>query len=186
MIDNVIFKGHCVEIRKNSAGAHFDHLSKTFDSETFSYLATLERSSQRLADHKHCSEHSVCIAYNTNAATYRARHTTDGCTCSMISTPYHDLVRIIRRGGISLISIECITNAAPTHKLRVHSRSATSKYIAISHVWDDGLGNPNENALPLCQVKRLHATLVALQRLFGKDDMCRAFLLLSCCLGDKC
>jgi hypothetical protein len=46
------------------------HLSKIYNSETFSYLATLETSSQRLANHSRCSESSACIAYNTNAATY--------------------------------------------------------------------------------------------------------------------
>ncbi|KAL1641062.1 hypothetical protein SLS58_006334 [Diplodia intermedia] len=29
------------------------------------------------------------------------------------------------------------------------------KYLAISHVWSDGLGNQNGNSLPLCQLKRL-------------------------------
>lgn len=28
-------------------------------------------------------------------------------------------------------------------------------YIAISHVWIDGLGNPNANSLPVCQLARL-------------------------------
>ncbi len=28
-------------------------------------------------------------------------------------------------------------------------------YVAISHVWSDGLGNPNHNSLPFCQIKRL-------------------------------
>ena len=33
-------------------------------------------------------------------------------------------------------------------------------YIAISHVWSDGLGNPNENSLPLCQPEFLYDLLV--------------------------
>ncbi|CAL1698432.1 unnamed protein product [Somion occarium] len=32
----------------------------------------------------------------------------------------------------------------------------TLPYVAISHVWVDGLGNPFENALPRCQLQRLH------------------------------
>ncbi|VUC19908.1 unnamed protein product [Clonostachys rosea] len=30
-----------------------------------------------------------------------------------------------------------------------------TEYIAISHVWSDGLGNPNKNAIPQCQLQRL-------------------------------
>ncbi|KAF2011119.1 hypothetical protein BU24DRAFT_472277 [Aaosphaeria arxii CBS 175.79] len=84
-----------------------EHLSRTYDVNTFSYLASLERSPKRLADHNRCSNYSA---------------------------------------------------------------SMKSKYIAISHVWADGLGNPSENGLPLCQVKRLRANLLKLQRLLVGDD----------------
>lgn len=161
------------------------HLSKTYGSKTFSYLATLERSSQRLADHKRCSETSACIAYNTSTVTYKVRHATGDCTCSTIATPYDDLVRVIRRGGIPLVSIETVTGATSSRKLRVYSRSTASKYIAISHVWADGLGNPGQNGLPLCQIKKLHARLVALQRLFTGDNVSRAFILVSSLLRWK-
>lgn len=155
------------------------HLSKVYKSKTFSYLATLDRSSQRLADHKRCSEHSACIAYSTSTATYQVRHTTDDCTCSMIATPYRDLVKVLRRGGIPLVSIEHVTGATPSHRLRVHSRSAGSKYIAISHVWADGLGNLGQNGLPLCHIEKLHARLLALKRLFKGDDVSKALILAS-------
>lgn len=155
------------------------HLSKTYNYKTFSYLATLERSSQRLVDHKRCLEHSACIAYNTSTVNYKVRHTTDDCICSMIVTPYRDLVQIIRRGRIPLVSIDLVTGATPPYQLRVHSRSATSKYIAISHVWADGLGNPGLNGLPLCQIERLNARLSALQRLMKGDKVSRPFILAS-------
>ncbi|KAB2573394.1 hypothetical protein DBV05_g7943 [Lasiodiplodia theobromae] len=35
-------------------------------------------------------------------------------------------------------------------------------YIAISHVWSDGLGNPTENAMPLCQLRRINSILQVL------------------------
>jgi hypothetical protein len=148
-----------------------DHLSKIYDLETFLYLATLERSSHRLADHKRCFNHVACVAYNADLAKYKTRHTTADCNCVMVAIPYKHLTKIIRRGRIPLISIEGGTDAVATPKLRVHSRSRTSRYIAISHVWADGLGNPKENALPKCQVNRLNANLLALRRLFGDSEV---------------
>lgn len=150
------------------------YLSKTNDPDTFSYMATLKRSSRRLADHKSCAEHSACIAYNTSTVTYKTRHTTDGCTCSIIATPYRDLVKVMRRGRIPLVSIELVPGTTTKHELRVHSRTALSKYIAISHVWADGLGNPGQNGLPHCQIEKLHARLLKLQRLFKGDKVSKA------------
>lgn len=147
-----------------------NHLSRIHDLEVLSYLATLERSSHRLADHKRCLNSVACVAYNTDRATYKTRHVTVDCKCLMVSTPYDNLTEIIRQGEIPLISIKDSTHAGATHKLKVYPRSMESRYIAISHVWADGLGNPNENALPLCQIKRLKAHLLALQAVFGYFD----------------
>jgi hypothetical protein len=147
------------------------HLSRTYDSETFPYLATLKRSAYRLADHTHCSEHAACIAYNTNLTNYTTRHVTEDCACSTVSTPYKQLTKITQQGNIPLLSIEGGTHASVPYTLRVHSRSRTSEYVAVSHVWADGLGNPKANWLHGCQIKRLHASLIALQEVFGKDDV---------------
>ena len=52
--------------------------------------------------------------------------------------------------------------------LSVEEAQSGSRYIAISHVWSGGLGNPKGNALPLCQLRKLAADLedvnVALHR----------------------
>lgn len=161
-----------------------NHLLATHDIKAFPYLATLERSSHRLADHKRCWNSVACVAYNVDTATYKTRHVAVDCKCLMVSTPYGRLTKIIRKGEIPLISIEGGTNAGATHELRVYPRSRESRYIAISHVWADGLGNPNENALPLCQIKRLKAHLLALQAVFGDFNVSSHPVSLVCRLGN--
>jgi hypothetical protein len=47
-------------------------------------------------------------------------------------------------------------------QLQVHRASARDQYVAISHVWADGLGNPKSNALPECQLRRLAKYLAEL------------------------
>ena len=82
----------------------------------------------------------------------------------MVPTPYDRLINSIRNGRIPLISIESGNEDGSAYELQVYPRFRTSKYIAISHVWIDGLGNTNQNAVPVCQVKRLKGALPALRR----------------------
>ena len=142
---------------------HINHLSRTHDLKTFSYLATHGRPLRRLVDHKKCSQNPGCVAHNTDAATYRTRHVTPECDCTMIPTPSSRLIEIIRIGKIPLISLEDGVGTGATHRIQVDARSLRSKYIAVSHVWSDGLGNPNGNALPSCQISELKAFLTALK-----------------------
>ena len=161
--EKMLAKGWCYH--------HVNHLSNIYGPETFSYLATLERSPYRLSDHKRCLSHTACVSYNTEMATYKTRHVTEDCDCPMVQTPYNSLVQIIRKGEIPLISIDGGSIAGATHNLTVQSRSRKTKYIAISHVWADGLGNPTTNALPSCQVKQLKINLLALQKSMGYPNV---------------
>ena len=157
-----------------------NHLSRVHSLETLSYLGTLERSSHRLTDHKHCVHHEACVAYNVDEASYKTRHVDINCSCSMVLTPYSDLTKIIRDGWIPLISIESDNDTDATYELRVYPRTRKTRCIAVSHVWSDGLGNPDQNALSLCQIKRLKANLLALKNVFGDSDVGSRFVLLVC------
>ena len=138
------------------------HLSLKYDVKTLSYLAELERSPLRAVNHQRCSLQDSCVAYNTDPTNYESRHTNTDCTCTMISVSYASLIKTIRSGHVPLISIENGTpGSSERHTLRVLAGSSTSKYIAISHVWADGLGNPRENGLPSCQIEQLRMSLLA-------------------------
>jgi hypothetical protein len=56
-------------------------------------------------------------------------------------------------GGIPLVSATLSKRGDPL--LRIRRKMASDCYIALSHVWSDGLGNPNDNALPVCQIRRI-------------------------------
>jgi hypothetical protein len=67
------------------------------------------------------------------------------------------LIEIIKSGGIPLVSV----HIGPYNKaeIRIEKASPSTRYTAISHVWSDGLGNPNSNALPQCQLGWLSTCL---------------------------
>lgn len=151
-------------IRSGWCSHQVNHLSLKYDLETFLYLTTLERSPLRHADRQRFSLHESCVAYNTHPTNNETRHTTADCACPMICVPYESLIKIIRKGRVPLLSIESgSADASERHKLQVQPRSRTSKYVAVSHVWADGLGNPNANGLPSCQIEGLKASVPALQ-----------------------
>lgn len=62
-------------------------------------------------------------------------------------------VRILRNGGIPVLSVTTYPDGANPTLSIVESKDI--KYVAISHVWSDGLGNPRNNTLPTCQLQKI-------------------------------
>ncbi|KAK7447051.1 hypothetical protein VKT23_014262 [Stygiomarasmius scandens] len=101
----------------------------------------------RIRDHKNCRG-VLCDAYQTNEATYKARHVEDQCNCGFVEVPSDLLTCALSKKMIPKIII--------TEELELQVKSERDyPYIAISHVWADGLGNAVSNALPRCQLRRL-------------------------------
>jgi Heterokaryon incompatibility protein (HET) len=141
-----------------------NYLSQIFDLNTFLYLARLRNNMQRAANHDQCLDKDSCQAYNVDVRNYRTRHIRDDCNCEMVLMPYDQLVDIIRKGSVPLVSIEEDDDSIGTPKLVLHERGMFSEYTAVSHVWADGLGNFGQNALPACQIRQLKSRIDSLGR----------------------
>ena len=140
------------------------------------YLCRLRRPNPYNVSHSSCSR-IQCIANNVSEQ-YQNRHThrtnprldddlfgsnstvvnkSSGSNelepCPFIHIDAQEVRKIIEEGGIPLVSID--TSSSDGLELRVRAAAARDRYIAISHVWSDGLGNPALNALPKCQLERL-------------------------------
>lgn len=88
------------------------------------------------------------------------------CNCRHIASTSEEASRILEEGGIPLISLDPLqTNSGLDSRLKVVRYRSSQRYVAISHVWSDGLGNVEQNSLPLCQIKRLHDLLQELRQL---------------------
>ncbi|KAL8717187.1 MAG: hypothetical protein Q9225_005549 [Loekoesia sp. 1 TL-2023] len=88
------------------------------------------------------------------------------------------LSRILFSGGIPILYI---TPSSETTALQIQVLNHNSHpldFIAISHVWAHGLGNPTENALPSCQLYRLNdlcsrsSPIVGKHPAFWIDTLC--------------
>ncbi|KAL8880973.1 MAG: hypothetical protein Q9198_001728 [Flavoplaca austrocitrina] len=91
---------------------------------------------------------------------YQQSHSGSCCgpDCRMVEAPLNEVLDIIEQGGIPLMKLVDGT-------LKVRKADFNVDYTAITHVWSGGLGNPNRNAMWLCQLKNL----TNLPRLSGQE-----------------
>ncbi|KIW64008.1 hypothetical protein PV04_08968 [Phialophora macrospora] len=124
----------------------------TFDNSSFCFASQVVRHSANVA-HFQCST-SKCHAFELEVSTYRTAHTATCTGCSNIHVDSAELERALTEPGYTTAPRISISTTAQD-KVEVHFIN-DGNYVAISHVWSDGLGHPpGVNALPECQVRRL-------------------------------
>ena len=104
--------------------------------------------------HLACHQHK-CTAHQINPEKYKTRHFTANCDCESWATDVCTIDSILKDGRLPLLRISPRPLLADLTVEIIASRPS-SRYVALSHVWADGLGNPTENALPRCQLRYLH------------------------------
>ncbi|KAF4539475.1 Het domain protein [Lasiodiplodia theobromae] len=101
--------------------------------------------------------------------TYHTKHVQPGCGCAWRSLDTGALGDILRAGNIPIVTL------GDDEKLHLSSAEIDSNdptyYVAISHVWSDGLGNPQDNAMPLCQLRRIQTLVQGLSTLQNPADL---------------
>lgn len=70
-----------------------------------------------------------------------------------------EVIEVLREGYIPVLQVTVSDDPHTKPRFTVGKADDKMSYIAISHVWADGLGNPKANAIPLCQLKVLCRTL---------------------------
>jgi hypothetical protein len=97
-----------------------------------------------------CNGHSV----DMEEGKYVSQHKDSGCRCAFKGPDTKDIESIIRRGGVPLIKLS--ETPQGDIKIGVVELGYGKPFIAISHVWAGGLGNPQANAIPGCQLKFIY------------------------------
>ncbi|PVH71338.1 hypothetical protein DL98DRAFT_660681 [Cadophora sp. DSE1049] len=122
----------------------FDTVAIYFKSVLPSYAST---------PHMDCGS-IFCSRQSHDVNSLHAQHDLNTCDgkCQVLAVDEQKVIDILESSGIP--GIQCIEKEDRTFDLEVADITG-GDYIAISHVWSHGLGNPNQNALPMCQIKRL-------------------------------
>ncbi|KAF3924480.1 hypothetical protein ABW21_db0202228 [Orbilia brochopaga] len=133
------------------------------------YVLSLPETNRYAGQHAKCTK-EMCVGNNIDEATYVTRHVDGACDCEHDGPNIEDVKKCLRDGHIPSLSFTVVGGeyqgmTVKPQKVeqasfwrRHQSKSGLSKsldYVALSHVWSDGLGNPFANTLPRCQLRRL-------------------------------
>ena len=141
-------------------------MSKDLDVQCFA--ASLEPPKVK-KDHSECSER-ICLGNQVLEHTYEVKHASGNCQCNFVGPNIDSLVSIVRQGQKPLIVFPATEIDLTTcGSLDLITHQSGMPYLAFSHVWKDGLGNPFQNLLPKCQIQRL-ANLVRVVHAARKND----------------
>ncbi|KAL8695112.1 MAG: hypothetical protein Q9218_000390, partial [Villophora microphyllina] len=124
------------------------------------YFLTNTSQSEAPKKHGNCDEHK-CVAYQNDLKAYKTKHRNPDCTCEELSVDTNSLDAILRDGFLPLLKV-VEGDGVSELSVEVVSSQTDVPWVAISHVWADGLGNPRHNALPRCQVLHLHGLVQSL------------------------
>ncbi|KAK6345372.1 hypothetical protein TWF718_007289 [Orbilia javanica] len=133
------------------------------------YLLSLPETNRYEGQHGDCTA-THCVGNNIDEETYVTKHVDEDCDCEHDGPNIEDVKKCLRDGHIPSLVISIVDGeyqgmrvkpqkVEQTSVWRFHQgKSGIAKsldYVALSHVWSDGLGNPKANTLPQCQLKRL-------------------------------
>ncbi|KZT11002.1 uncharacterized protein LAESUDRAFT_360461 [Laetiporus sulphureus 93-53] len=113
----------------------------------------------------------LCKANDVVPGTYRTRHVSEDCGCLFHKPPLSQVTAAILAEQIPVIKVI----GSDDQPLQVICMSSdNTPYVAISHVWADGLGSTTESGLPTCQLQRLAALTESLMpgAPFWIDSLC--------------
>lgn len=139
-------------------------LAEHFFSATGRYFASrLKRPAVPGRLHGSCNK-AKCVASQVDKATYSTRHVESDCKCSHLSVDICRVTQILDSGKVPVIRIHPLKDKNIPRRLTVES---SGRYVAVSHVWAQGLGNAHTNSLPTCQLSRLHELALGVLRSAG-------------------
>ena len=155
------------------------------DIQTLHFLASVSHA-ESVESHQQCDDQH-CKAYQTELGKYEARHLNEDCKCEELTIDQKSLFAILIEGSLPLLRIHQHQSLNQISVDIVPSNDA-SRYVALSHVWAQGLGNPHANGLPRCQLSYLWELVRQLHKASNPEDA-RELLLwcdtLSCPVGPK-
>ncbi|KFY92248.1 hypothetical protein V500_04235 [Pseudogymnoascus sp. VKM F-4518 (FW-2643)] len=153
--------------------SHVEMLAGDVDAAAM-YFANLLGPPKVEKDHSRCSN-DKCMADQIDEAEYTTAHTTENCTCDFVSPDIGQVGLILDSGNIPYVSIS-VSATQDNLILDVEEFQAGRNYVAMSHVWSGGLGNPTSNSLPKCQLIYIRDLVASLSEAQNDDGKIRFWM----------
>ncbi|KAI6907534.1 hypothetical protein KC318_g1802 [Hortaea werneckii] len=135
------------------------------------YLSKLEQPLRK--DHGKCQGSNVCQATQYDISKGGGMiHRCAGGACDILEVDVEAMKTTFDDGTFGLLEFstsdtnELYIRVVPYHPTDDGTETDTP-YVALSHVWAEGLGNPVANALPRCQLDHVHKSVEQLRQELG-------------------
>lgn len=133
-------------------------LTASSSIQTLNFMSLLSQKGAR-EQHEEC-RNNQCLANQVDLQSYETKHVEDSCSCDEILVDGMTIHRILLDGHIPVVSIK--GDKLSDIYLDLETNINGREYVALSHVWADGLGNKRANGLPRCQLLRLGKVISAI------------------------
>jgi len=118
--------------------------------------------SQKTTDHSACTE-GGCLVLKIDPSVYSTAHTDNSCGCPELNLEVREIGRVLGSDKLPLIEVLPSADSASA-EIRLREDDGHTGFVAISHVWADGLGNVKNNSLPACSLQDISRMVNQLPR----------------------
>jgi hypothetical protein len=150
---------------QNFCPVYRSHIQATYSPTAQRHLKTLP-----LSEH---SAHSRCTIYECRGhikkLDNKPKHCSDCESCGLVGPSLKDVKDCIRNGSIPLLRFR--TSGKGKYRIEIVRATFETRYVAVSHVWTGGLGNPDTNELYECQLRKVAASGKQIQRIIEAGRM---------------
>ncbi|EXJ94977.1 hypothetical protein A1O1_00095 [Capronia coronata CBS 617.96] len=155
--DFVCFSTRRLMDRLHWCPSELNLIDLVFDHGSFYFASRLARNAAQ-SRHSQCTMNK-CLAFQMNVSTYSTVHITDCEGCNDLIVDQTELSAILERSDDDSAYPRVRVTITDADNVEL-SFTDQGEYVAVSHVWSDGLGHPpGINSLPECQVRRLRSLI---------------------------
>ena len=106
-------------------------------------------------DHCKCGEFDQCVATTNQPRVQKLMHTSSDCVCDFFEVRQEQLDDIIAHDRIPLLRLS-MDGQPEILEYDILKDNSSLDYVAISHLWSDGLGVPSSNIMSICQFQKIY------------------------------
>ncbi|KAL4781520.1 hypothetical protein BJX76DRAFT_359809 [Aspergillus varians] len=119
--------------------------------------------------HQQCSRRACVVNNISDPGKYEPRHVVAMCGCPKLSVG-PEVIDLLLKSQVPVIK----RNQGTPDQTLSAADAASATYVAISHVWADGLGSTAEVGIPSCQIDRLSTMVqkIVPKGAFWIDSLC--------------
>ena len=118
--------------------------------------------SRVVQSHDKCSP-ALCMANQIDEDSYETCHARKGCACEHFGFDINTVIQAMKEDTVPVYNGSCLND----NDVNLVSEKP---YVAISHVWSDGLGNPVANTMPRYQLARTSHYVTSLSNATNKHS----------------